>query len=440
MHMGLVPLYGNPVGAASDVASNILTYEKERLLLGFHNQMVGSQFAQKGNTPTNKGDSVRWHKKLKLARVTSAWDSEAGDITPKAVYMTSWVKQATEWAQGASVSRKLQLTAKHLGGWNEIVDLVSTQMAESLDYQMMLLLGQGGYRMRADGDTTFEVNATATSDGAAGGTTFISSTLTQADDFWNGGYIIITDVTGYEAARGALGQAKIITDFDNGTTKATFAAFLDGDGTAVKLITGVVAHLCVGTNITATDVITTSVFSRGVRQLKRNLAIRFNDNLVTKGMLAHKETQNLPPPGGGGAYWVCILNTDHEYDFYQDVTWVDAAKNQDKESLVNGYQNKWMGCKIYGITYPFREDVDGTANQSSGVVQPIHFLGQEAYGISPIAAPGAKGDFGVILNLNTPEHFGDHTQRQSSATWQLYAAWTMLNSLWNVTILGGATA
>lgn len=429
LHMGLVPLFA--VGTTTEVASNILTYEKERLLVGFHNQMVGSQFAQKGdNIPQNKGDTVRWHRKIKLARATTAVN-ENTDITPKAIYMTEVHKAAEEWADGVALTRKAQLTAKHLAGWDQMTDSAATNMAETLDYQMMKLLAQNGYRMRADNDTNFQVDVAATSDGIV--TTFISTALTQADTFWAGGYITITmpETTTY-LDRANYCETRLIASYVVGTvTCAAFPAITKN---------GCTAHLCVGTGITATDVLSTSVIGLMVRQLKRNKGVRFNDALITKGVLAHKETQNLPPNSGGPGYWVAILDQDHEYDFMKDVTWLESGTRQDKEALVNGEIKKWLGTKFYGITQPWRETVAGVEAETTGAVHPVNFLASDAYGISPIAAPGAKGDFGVVVTLKTPEDFADYIQLKSSVSWQVYCAWRSLNSLWNVTALCGATA
>jgi len=417
---------------STTVASNILTYEQERLLTGFHNQMMGDQFAQKSSIPTNEGDTNRWHRKIKLARNTTAL-SEGTDVSPKAMYMTSIEATAAEYGDAVGRTRQVELTSKHLGTWDQMVDSCATQAAESLDYLVMKLLAQNGYRMRADNDATYEVNVAATSDGLT--TTFVSTSLTQADDFWNGGYITITmpETTTY-ADRANYCETRLISDFANATGTVTHAAF------PILTKSGCTAHLCVGTGITATDTLDTASYSLAVRQLKRNKAVRFNDSIITKSPMKHKETQNLPPGAGGPGYWVAILNTDTEYDFMKDTTWVDVGKYQDKDRLTKGEIGKWMGTKAFGITQPWREDVDGTENESSGIVQPVHFLGQDAYGISGIAAPGAEPPFGLVLTLMTSKDLGERAPRTSTASWIAYYAQRSLNSLWNIPLLCGATA
>jgi len=168
--------------------------------------------------------------------------------------------------------------------------------------------------------------------------------------------------------------------------------------------------------------------------------VRFNDALVTKGMMKHKETSNLPPGSGGPGYWVGLISAEHEYDFMKDTTWVAAGTAQKTDWLVNAEMSKWMGTKFFGTTQHWREDVDGTENESTGVVQLVHFLAQDAYGISPISAPGAEGDFGVVVNLKRPEDYGDVGLIKSSIAAQAFFARRSLNSLWNVGGLCGCTA
>jgi len=429
IHLGIE----NLLASVTTAASQILTYEQERLLTGFHNQLVSDQFAQKSDTiPAGKGDTSRWHRKIKLARNTTALTA-ATDITAKNIYTTDISAQALEYGDGVKRERIVELTSKHLRDWDEMVDCCATQAAESLDYLGMKLLAQNAYRMRVDNDTTFQVDVSATSDGST--TTFVSTSLTQADDFWNGGYITCTspETTTY-ADRANYCESRLISDFDNGTNTVTHAAF---PATTKSAST---AHLCVATGVVVTDKITTAAYGLGVRQLKRNLGVRFNDAILNTSPMQHKEVHNLPPASGGAGYWVCILNTDTEYDFMNDVTWSDVGKYQKSEWLTKGEVGKWMGTKAFATTQPWRETVTGTEDESSGVVQPVHFLAQDAYGISSVAAPGAEQPFGLVLNLMTSRDLGEKVPRLTTAGWIAYYAIRSLNSLWNVAMLGGATA
>ena len=430
LHMGLVPLLATVVTAAS----NILTYEQERLLVGFHNQLVADQFAQKSpDVPKGKGDTVRWHRKIKLARNTTALTAGTDIASPKSIFMTEINSQALEYGDAVTRERIVELTSKHLGTWDEMVDSCATQSAESMDYLAMKLLAQNAFRMRVDNDTNYQVDVAATSDGST--TTFISTSLTQAEDFWNGGYITITapETTTY-LDRGNYCETRLISNFVASTDTVTHAAF------AATTKSGCTAHLCVGTGIVATDVTNTLAFGLAIRQLKRNKGVRFNDAIISRAPMQHKEVQNLPPGSGGPGYWVCILDQDHEHDFMKDTTWLELGTHQDKDALVNGAIKKWMGTMVFGTTQPWRETVAGVEAEADGVVRPVNFLAQDAYAISGIAAPGAEAPFGLVLNLMTSKDLGEYIPRNSSAGWIAYYVQRSLNSLWNVAMLSGATA
>jgi hypothetical protein len=416
---------------------NFVNYQKDRLLASFHNQIVSPQFGMRSEViPQGKGDTVQWDFQVPLARPSAAL-AEATDVVPEIIYQSKKTATAEEWAKAVEVTRRLQLTHKHLTGakgWNAMTEKVAQSMAEALDYRCIGVLATEGYRMRVDKNTDYEKNVSTTSDGAADGTTVISTSLTEADDFWNGGYCTIRGLDTSNASRASYWETQPITDFASGTLTVT--AFPG------QIKSGCTIHVCVGTGITAENVITTNSIARGGRQLKRHKGVRFNDSLVMKGM--SPQTKNVVPGGGGGIYWVALIDQDHEYDFMQDVTWTDAGINQDIKALQNGAVKDWMGFRFFGTTQAWREDVDGTENESSGVVHPVIFLAQESYGISPVEEPGMKdlgigGNFAVILNLKTPEDFSDYAKVRSSVAAQSYFAIRGLNSAWNVVMLGGCS-
>ena len=424
---------------ATEVASDIRTYSKEKVLESFHNQMVASQFAQRGDkVPQGEGDTVAWTRKIKIPKVSSAVGVGA-DITPKAFYTTKITAQATKWADGISSERELFLIAQHFKSWDDMAGDLGTQMYESLDYQVMKLLATRAYRMRADADTTYELSETCAIIGDATGLYFGLTTLAGADDVINGGYATCTGMDAAFLSRAAYCETRKISDWDlTGGTIEKMVIFT-GDLWPCQIRVGCTFKITVGTGIVATDVVTSAVFALGTRQLQRNKGVRFQDALITKGMMAHKETQNLPPNAGGPGYWAVILDQDHVYDFMKDTTWAAQAVYH-RDDLINGEIVKWMGAKLYGTTQPWRETVAGVEAEETGIVHPIHFLAQDAYAISPIADPKAQGDFGTIITIKEPTDFADYIQYRSSMSWQTYAIWRSLNSLWNIAILSGSTA
>jgi len=420
---------------------NFVNYQKDRLLQIFHNQIVSPQFGMRSEKiPTGKGDTVQWDLAIKQTRPAAAI-AENTDIAPQLMYESKKTQQAEEWGDAVETTRRLQLIHKHLAGswgWNYMTDKVAESMAEALDYRCLGVLATNGYRMRVDRNTDYEKNVSTTSDGNAGGTTLLSTTLTQAESFWVGAYVTIMGLDTAKLSRASYQETRPVSAFANATGTVTVSTAFPS---IIK--SGCAIHICVGTGITEGDIITTNVISVMGRQLKRNKGIRFNDTLVTKGMI--KQTQNLPPGGAEGVYWTFILDQDHEYDFMKDTDWKATGVEQDIKALQNGVIKKWMGCQFYGTTQAWREDVDGTENEASGVVHPVIALAQEAYGITPVEEPGSKdlgigGNFAVTINLKRPEDFGDFGKIRSSVAAQAYFAIRSLMSGCNIVMLGGCSA
>lgn len=414
------------------VASNILTYTQNRLLTGFHNQMIASQFCDTlEGIPAGEGNVGCWHRKVKPAR-TSAVTAEGSDITPRAMYMSKLEATAAKWADGVSRTMEVKLTSKHLRDWELMTDDCSTQAVETLDYQILKGMATKSYRLRADSDALYQVDSVTTSDGAAGGTTLVDSARTEANDYWNGGFATIT---GYDTAylsRNSYCETQQVTDFVSSGGTITTDAF----PSIIK--SGVTYHIVVGTGIVATDVISHDVLSLGVRQLKRNLGLRFNDALLTKGALPHKETANVVV-APGEKYWAILVDQDIEYDFMKDAKWEALAQYQDKEAMLNGSVKKWMGCLFAGTTQSYRETVAGVES-TTGAVHIVNILGAEAYAISPVANAGSKPPFGLNLRLSTSEDLGEYTEVSSAAAWWAYFAHRSKNSKWNIGLVCGATA
>jgi len=415
----------------TEVSDDIKTLEFERFLMGFYNQWVAHQFAQQKDIPKGKGDTIEFERKIDQPQGDFSV-AENADVVADKLHTTILTATAAEHGRAIVRSKKVLLTSKFLGDWDEMTDSASRQAAEYLDGLLTALLATNAYRLRADKDPTFTFDVTATSDGAAGGTTFISSSLVGKADV-TGGFITVKGLDTAYVSKKAYTETRPITGFNSGTGTVTVTVAF-----SAQLKTGVVAHIVVGTGIVSSDVLDHETFSLAVRQLERNQALRFDDNVLITGSPKHKELHNLPPRAGVG-YWVNILSSDMKYDFMMSDVFKDMSTQQDKDMILNGYLAKWMGTKIFGTTKPYREDVDGTKNLASGAVHIANFLGQEAYGISAISGPKMESPYGVSLNFKEPKDFGDYGLRRSSVAWEAFFAYLSLNSLWNVGMMVGCT-
>lgn len=417
---GEIAMFTDDPTTPTTAASDIEIFLQDLVLQTFNKQLIGDVAAQKGATAQRKGDTIEWTRVLELARSTSALSGSTQPDT-EALYTMDVRAQAEEYGGRLSIERIVELTAKNVHLLEIGAKRLSHKAAKSADYLIMTMLAANAFRIRADGDSTYQVDATATSDGVT--TTFISSTLTQNDDHFNGGYLTVTGDDTAHAAREALYETKLISDFVASTDTVTTAAF------SASLVTGVTAHLCVGTGLTASDKLTTDVFANGVARLNDNDGMRFEG----------EAGQNLPPKGSG--YYPVYLDTHLIRDLIRDTTWVHVGEYQAKEQLQQGAPGvKWMGTKIYGTTQPWRETVAGATAEDTGPVHMAHFLGQEAYGISHISADGAKPPYGIYTRYNTSKDLGQTVPRNDELGYIMYFANASLNSMWNVCAICGATA
>ena len=405
-----------------DVASDIEILLQEKTLQLFEPQLTADAGALKSNNiPTRKGDIIEWTRLL-LPEGTSSELTASAQPEAERIYSMDVRTQAKEYGQKVQIERIVELTSKHIQIATTGAKAISKMAAKTADALMVDLLAQNAYRIRADGDSTYQVNVTTTSDGNAGGTTFVSTSLTGTPSFV-GGYATITGVDSSKVSREAIHETRKISAQSTSTITVDTAF-------SSQIKSGCTVHLCVGTGIVATDKLTTDIFAKACTRLTLNDAWRFDG----------QPGQNLPPKKGQGGYWMLFYDANVFYDFMRDVDWVATGQYQAKEQLERGLPApRWMNVEFHGTTRGYREDVDGTKNLTSGAVHVCNFVGQEAYGISQVMAPGAAPPYGLVTSLMTSKDLGQTVPRFSEAGYIMYFGKTSLCSMWNIAVLAGAT-
>lgn len=405
----------------ANVASDIENYVTPKVMAWMENQLCGDIAAAKGDRiPTKKGDTIEFCRVLQQAKDTT--ELTAG-VQPDSVSLFTMdvTAQAKEFGARINIDRVPALTAKHLDLLDKGSKVLGMKLADSCDYLIMKMIGENAYRVRADYDSTYQVDITTTSDGST--TTFISTSLTQSDDHWNGGRSTITGIDTASAAREAIYQTRKVSDFVASTDTVTVSAAY-----GAAIVTGCTVHLCVATGLLSTDNLSTDIYARSVSRLALNKAARF----------AGQPGQNMPPKVKSGGYFIVYMSPYTNYGFITDTTWVNMGINQVSENLVNGVGVKWMGCKHYGTTQPYRESAAGAEAETSGAVHFVHFLGQDSYGISDVAAPGAKPPYGTVITFLDAKGLGQTVPRYDELGGIVYFARTPLNDKWNLAVECGA--
>jgi len=165
--------------------------------------------------------------------------------------------------------------------------------------------------------------------------------------------------------------------------------------------------------ITATDVLTSTDIKKAYRDLQQEKAMKF-----------------------AGGFYASVLEPYTEYDFFGDSTWVDAKTYSGVTDLYKGEVGKWFGMRFVLTTMPYRSDVDGTANRSSGAVHYTLCMGQEGYGITDLEGERKK----VIVHSADSGGTENPLNMYSTAGWKLAYVPKILNANWVRVIQSGATA
>jgi N4-gp56 family major capsid protein len=395
------------------LAANYENYIRKRTIQDFEDQLCYDVAADKGDRiPTHSGDTIKFLKFLNLTRDQTVLTAST-QPTAKALYSMQITATAAEYGDRITIERIPDLTAIALNFSDEASRKLANVAARKADYITATELATHSYRVRADWNDTYQLDVTTTSDGNAGGTTLISTSLTQADDFWNGGYATITGVDTAYLSRNSYLETQKISDFANATGTVTVGTAFSS---IIKL--GCTVHLAVGTGIDSTDLLTTDVFAKCITRLGLNKATRFTG----------KAGQNLPAGKKQAGYWKVFVDPHTNYEFITDTTWTNLGINQIAEQLLDGSGVKWYATMLYGTTQPWRETTAGAESEASGAVHLVFFCGQSAYAISDVAAPGVKPPFGMEVNYLNARDLGQSVPRNSEMGFILYFVPKVLDS------------
>lgn len=369
---------------------------QKKLLKGAMGRLIGAKWANTDHMGKGEGNTVRINKVLRLAKTTTA-------ATPGTLITASDALNLT--------SNQLDLVIEHWGasfGFDEDVDVISmitndanravieNQMARTLDYQIMKKLATECMRWRIDKDALNQITGTVESGGSTTG--FVDNTGgvggSSTDDWWNGGFVTVTNADGVNYDITAQ-----ITDFvgSSGTIVCSpynSAAMGQAYTTSSKYIA------TVGTGIVATDVMTT---------------IALLDVTARHELL---ETEKFE----GGQYR-CFLHAAQLRDLWDDTTWITSVQYDQSEHLGNFRIARLFDIEFLISSEMYREDVDGTENQASGVVYVAPVIGKNSYSVISFANPGGSGMFGTKFYVVNQPDSGNLRLSENFLSWKgMFAA------------------
>lgn len=372
------------------------TYYDKLLLEVARPKMVLDQFADKSrDIPRHEGQTVSFQRFVPLEVVTTP--TNEGELPPY-VELEAMRFEATlqKYANAVRITEEVELTAL-----SPVLEAAVKELGENMGQSLNRLyrgaLAKFLYPMRVDNSATYGKSCVAT----AGTTTTLTdaTNLSEAAGFWNGGTVVITSGQN-------KGYSAHIDDFASGVI--TFSPALKeacDAGDTFRVVTS--------TGITSTNVITCSAVERAVALLKY-----FN------------------APTYDGKYYIGIISPFVQYDFMQDSAWVNAHHYAQDTALFDGEVGRWGGVRWVEDTDPWLEAA-GTIGtyDGTGTVHQTPIFGRHAY-----AGVGIEGvPDKLFIKKPGDQDTSNYINAYSMVAWRVYFVPVVLNALFGVTLISGAS-
>lgn len=261
-------------------------------------------------------------------------------------------------------------------------DAVAANIIESMELHNRKFIDPYLVHVRGDWDTSspFQIEVAATSAGST--TTMVSTTLSQADDYWGGnstyGYIMPITLTDPN-----YGQGRITSDFaTTGDILTVSAAWQKATASAQRFI------LSIGTDLTTGDKLSLATIAK-VKALFDHL---------------HIKNQFKWPTANGYGMRAFLSAYDH-YDVTQDSNYVSFNVNNSKSPGFMQYRvDNIYNNDIFVTDVDYRESTAGVYS-ATGDVYSSTFLGKGAGYRVPLNKPKivvvSKPDSGNIAGYKT---------------------------------------
>ena len=392
------------------LGSAIATKWKRDVIEGATGRLVGAKFAATDAMKRGEGGTLVYNRILRPSLVNSS--STTGTLVAGG---SSGIKSLT--SNKVSVTPSLfqdsfgfddDVTIEAFFSNGQYKESIKNQMAISLDYQVVKMLSTQCLRHRIDADGTYQKAVTA----SAGTTTTssFSGLLTEADDFWNGGYICVTNPDGPNYDH----PARAITDFATSGDVVTHAAFPTASTTASK------CRVTVGTGVVATDILPTT----GLQDV-----LGLHDKLETEMF--------------DDGYLRGFFDAAQHRDLLKDSVFL-ASMEYDNSEYFKGYRvRRWCGLEMLISSNLYREDVDGVEYGHGGAgttgvcyVSPI--FGRNAYALTPWG--NGNGKFAVNWYIVDGADSYNLTANQHYISWKTFWGGTTLRSTSVIGLMTGATS
>lgn len=395
----IFPIFWDMEGNISTNTTELVNeYYDKQALKAEKPYCILEQFAVKSkDIPKYSGATVQWWKTIPLdvtiAELTEGISPDPDTLEFQNVRATvgihGKVLACSEFTELISIDPNLSSKAKTLG----------IHRGKYIDRMYWEALVKNLYPMRIDADATYEVVGTSATSTST--TKFVPATAMTAMAA-AGGVMVIT--TGNNKGMGGY-----LTTYSGGavmtTTKPSYALneiCADGD----------LCKAAQSTGITAADPLTCAGAAKAIVVLLSNHALAREDG-----------------------YFIGVLSPFTQYDIRNDTNWINADLYSGVKKLYNGEVGSWGGIRFVMDTIPWRSTA-GTLGTYvvDGAVFHTPIFGQECY--AGVRIQGVQDQ----LIFHGKKQTGDPLEMFSTAGWKAHVCMKVLNAVWGVQILSGATA
>ncbi len=377
----------------------INTYYDKVALKAEKPYVILEQFALKSkDIPKYSGATVQWWKTIPIdvtiAELTEGISPDPDTLQFQNVTATvgihGKVLVVSEFTGLISIDPELSTKAASLG----------IHRGKYIDRMYWEALVKNLYPMRIDGNATYEL---AGSDDASGTSTTVLINDATVTDVYEGGVVVVT--SGNNKGMGGYVAPHVATEITLSTTKPSYAlneACASGDTFKVANSTG----------ITAADELTCAAVAKSMVVLLSNHAMAKEDG-----------------------YFIGVLSPFTQYDIRNDTNWINADLYSGVKKLYNGEVGSWGGVRFVMDTLPWRSTAGTMGTYAvAGAVFHTPIFGQECY--AGVRIQGVQDQ----LIFHGKKETGDPLEMFSTAGWKAHVCMKVLNAVWGVQILSGATS
>ena len=395
------PIFMDMEGNISTNTSELInTYYDKVALKAEKPYVILEQFALKSkDIPKYTGATVQWWKTIPIdvtiAELTEGISPDPDTLQFQNVTATvgihGKVLAVSEFAGLISIDPELSTKAASLG----------IHRGKYIDRMYWEALVKNLYPMRVDGSATYEV--AGAEDGTATESTIVVGDASLGNQALVGNVLVIT--SGNNKGMGGYVASYSDPAITLSVTKPSYAL---NEACAV----GDTFKISGSTGITAADELTCAAVAKSMVVLLSNHALAKEDG-----------------------YFIGVLSPFTQYDIRNDTNWINADLYSGVKKLYNGEVGSWGGVRFVMDTLPWRSTA-GTIGTfvASGAVFHTPIFGQDCY--AGVRIQGVQDQ----LIFHSKTQTGDPLEMFSTAGWKAYVCMKVLNGVWGVQILSGATS